>query len=301
MEAIKKTAFSYFSRKLTQSGAPIGIKHTLLSRLSTECTQDNTAVNEVLCKDQIWTFVTMQAEVIKIQTTAKPTPLPTLITYHNINLPKEKAIEATKTLINPATQSEALIFTDGSFDSEKGGGAAAICLNTDTSLLLSTEKMVCHSNHECEIIGLLAAFNLIARFQPNTFHRHYIFTDNQGVILRIMNPLLAKPGQYIYKELLKVWFCFNPNTQIDIVWCPGHSGIQGNKLADRKANDAVTLGQTLPFPLLNSLTKAKGLILNKMIAPSCQLQSRIPTGDIRLTSILSQLASGCSSLNGYLF
>lgn len=72
-------------------------------------------------------------------------------------------------------------------------------------------------------------------------------------------------------------------------------------MADRAADVAVTEGDKPPFCLLSNITKARRLILDRMLTPSRRLRSRVPNIGIQASAILSQLASGCCGLNGYLF
>lgn len=56
-------------------------------------------------------------------------------------------------------------------------------MDTDKSLLLAMGKSTVHSNHECEIVGILAAFKMIVDFAHEKYDRFRIFTDNKGTIL----------------------------------------------------------------------------------------------------------------------
>lgn len=133
------------------------------------------------------------------------------------------------------------------------------------------------------------------------FNRYNIFTDNKGAILRLMNLHAAKPGQYLYKELTNVWSLLSSDARLNVFWCPGHSGIRGNEIADKKANEAVGVGGAPPLQLYSNLTKARRAILSDHMTSNRQLRSRAPEIGIQASAILSQLASGCCSLNGYLF
>lgn len=158
LEAIMKSSFLFFTRKLTLSGGSADIRTNLLDRLTHKCTLDDSAINQGICRTQLLKFVSMQAEQIEVQLSARPFPPPCHVDYHNLDLTKPEATKATLSFINQTNSEDAFIFTDGSYDKEKGGGAAAIMLNTNSSLLVATGKNVLHSNHECEILGILAAF-----------------------------------------------------------------------------------------------------------------------------------------------
>lgn len=111
----------------------------------------------------------------------------------------------------------------------------------------------------------------------------------------------AQPGQYLFKKLTDLWSSLDPATKITLIWCPGHSGVWGNDIADEKANEAVTTGLALPFPLYSNITKAKREISNECLTPQRRLKANIPAVGIQASAILNQLDSGCCSLNSFLF
>lgn len=300
LEAIAKAAFLFFTRKMTLAGGSADIRGDLQRQLQLDRT-DDTAISKTFCRDQIQEFTALNVENMEMQLAAKPFSPPTHITYHNLEQSKTDAVKAVNTYISQAGKTKGLIFTDGSFHEDKGGGSAALMINADSSILFATGQSTLHSNHECEIIGILAAFKLIVGPAPDGFNQFSVFTNNKGAILRLKDPLAPKTGQYIYKELMNVWLHLDPKVKLNMVWCLGHWGIQGNEMADNAANTVVTEGQRPPLHILSNFTKARRLILDKTLTPSQKLRRRVPSIGIQASAILRQLATGCCSLNGYLF
>lgn len=72
-------------------------------------------------------------------------------------------------------------------------------------------------------------------------------------------------------------------------------------MADTKAREATTSGQTLDFPLFGNISKVKRTILKDRTTPARILNRRTPQMAIGDSALLSQLASGSSPLNGYLY
>lgn len=147
---------------------------------------------------------------------------------------------------------------------------------------------------------MLAAFKLIKQNHGRS-KRFFVFTDNRGVILRTQDIAVAMMGQYIYKELMTLASSLCPGTEINLVWCPGHAGIQGNEEADSWANGAAVTGPTPHLTLYVNYTKAQRQASASQIRPSSSFDKKKPRIGIRASAILSQLGSGCSNLNGYLY
>ena len=129
------------------------------------------------------------------------------------------------------------IYTDGSGIDKKIGAAA----------FNSTTGEVCHHHlggetqfnvYTAEITALQLALERLWNHQA--LSRCRIYTDSQTAIKAIERPQ-RQSGQSIIKDLLD---CIDEimdkhrHLQIDIMWIPGHSEIQGNERADAEAKKA---------------------------------------------------------------
>ncbi|KNZ51252.1 uncharacterized protein VP01_4024g1, partial [Puccinia sorghi] len=140
---------------------------------------------------------------------------------HHMELSKDLAVGATTELVLciDSSPNSVAIFTDGSFDRERGGLGAAVCPALDLALTSALGIDPFFSNHECEAVGVLLAFKL-----------------------RLLECNEEKSGQYIFLEILDVWNDIPVDLNLNLVWCPGHQGIVGNKLADRLAGECEQIG-----------------------------------------------------------
>lgn len=194
-------------------GFPLSIREDLTCRINQPLQTDKTAVNLSIVWENLLDFIQSNTEVIAVQMGAKIAPLTPNIVFQNMDLNRQEAVTNTHAIIERATDSDALIFTDGSYEKTKGGGAAALMMNTDESIWFRTGPDIIHSNHECEALGVLAALKLITtnEFAEN-FNCFTVFTDNRGVLSRKDNPLAEKPGQYIFSEMIKIALNIRPHS-----------------------------------------------------------------------------------------
>ena len=87
-----------------------------------------------------------------------------------------------------------------------------------------------------------------------------IYTDSQTAIKAIEHPQ-RQSGQSIIKDLLN---CIDEileehtQAQIEIVWIPGHSDIQGNERVDTEAKKAATDSTVTQLPRRRPLKSARG-------------------------------------------
>ncbi|KAI7940377.1 hypothetical protein MJO28_014029 [Puccinia striiformis f. sp. tritici] len=226
------------------------------------------------------------------------------VSYLNMTSSKELAKAEVKRLVvslEPYPNSIS-IFTDGSFDEAKGGASAALCLERDFFLSLALGISPDISNHECEAIGLLAFETIKLALEGAPVSDAFIFTDNRGVLEQTKNPESAQPGQYIFKEIMTIWLGLPTDIHIYFVWCPGHLGIRGNELANRLANQAVSRNSSPHRTLPGNKSKIVKRLQDKIqTTPKKKLNNRLSSLPIFQSLILSQLKSGYSPLNYYLF
>lgn len=126
------------------------------------------------------------------------------MTKLHLDMTKEDAVEATKQLVLFVDSSldSLAIYTDGSFDSEKGGAGAVICSILDIALTSALGTNPYISNHECEAIGLLLVLKLLRMVPPQQPHSlAYIFTENKGILQRVPECNKETTGQCLFNEI----------------------------------------------------------------------------------------------------
>ncbi|POW06389.1 hypothetical protein PSTT_09021 [Puccinia striiformis] len=225
--------------------------------------------------------------------------------YLNFTSSKEEAKAFVEQQVSISTDSRRSlrIFTDGSYEASRGGAGAAVCIEHNVCRMAALGVSPFISNHESEAVGLQLAFEIIKSISSTESIREvFIFTDNRGVLERMANPGGAKPGQYLFTDILSLWRSLDTDILINFVWCPGHQGILGNEVADRLADAATRLNstpdQTLPF----SLSKVSAFLKSRISpTPKKSLSKRTSSLPIHQSAILNQLDSGHSPLHYYLF
>ncbi|KNZ50838.1 uncharacterized protein VP01_4215g1, partial [Puccinia sorghi] len=175
--------------------------------------------------------------------------------FHKMKLAKEEAIGRMNLQINSQSpiKTSALKYTNGSYDREKGAGAA-ICLEADIALSLALGVNPHILNHECEAVGVLLELQLLRRrMQQSPCASAFILTDNKGV-QRLEDYHQAKTGQYLFMEIAEAWrslpedmeFNLNTASQLSQNDLNLPTGLPGPLLADQP-----TFGGALTPPLLS--------------------------------------------------
>lgn len=223
----------------------------------------------------------------------------------HMELSKDQAVGAATELVLyiDSSPNNVAIFTDGSFDRERGGSGAAVCPALDLALTSALGIDPFFSNHECEAVGVLLAFKLIKLVAgQHSFLTAFIFTDNKGVLQRLLECNEEKSGQYIFLEILDAWNDIPENLDLKLVWCPGHQGIVGNELADRLAGEATGRNNTPDRKLKVNVNKL-AMEIKRQINPVTKktLKARISTLRIGFSSLINQLLCGHSPLHQHLF
>ena len=131
---------------------------------------------------------------------------------------------------------DAIMFTDGSVKrGEKSGWAFTARVNGSTTGEGSGAVDMTASSMAMEVKAATEAL----RFLSETQHRKaVIVTDSMSMLQKIKRGLF-------YTD----WWSLIRRSQLQIItwlFCPGHSGVQGNERADKLAGDAVT-GDAMTF------------------------------------------------------
>ncbi|MBW0553335.1 hypothetical protein O181_093050 [Austropuccinia psidii MF-1] len=143
----------------------------------------------------------------------------------------------------------------------KGKGAAAIIEKENIIIkkhIPTTSKV---TDYETELVGLIlsieAARRVITKHSINgeKIGTISIFSKNQEALEKSTNPFIPSAAQYLYLEIFHNIIILKKTTSIQLWWCPGHTGVTGNELADTEAKNAALDPTTSSFELKPSLTK----------------------------------------------
>lgn len=148
-------------------------------------------------------------------------------------------IRIPKQIEDEQKKKSCVIFTDGSFIPEVGGGAA----------IATTEMTAAHaygptegiSNYEMEgmaIIIALVKFRQIIDTDPEKYSLLAIFSDSQAALGLFANPMQPNTLQYLARFLRKSHQRIPQELPISLYWTPGHEGIPLNEAADEAAKKA---------------------------------------------------------------
>lgn len=221
--------------------------------------------------------------------------------FHDLFLTDTKISAKPKvsSLISFSSQNDDTLqtFCDSSFSSDKGGADAAFCPRFNTLISLRAPANAVISNHECELLGLLAATHLaVQTYSTSPFLRLFIFVDNQGVIRRMHDPGAPKTGQVLISYITDLLRSLPKDVQVTFVWCPGHMDIHGNEVADKLTREAIDCPLTPIIPVEHSAPKIRRLLME----PHKQLKKE---SDLRigLSALILPLLSGHCPLHAYLF
>lgn len=232
----------------------------------------------------------------------------------NLGLDKESAARKVQVQIDEETeQGSMIVFTDGSYLQEKGGGAA-IALKTESEYL-SFGPVMGISNYKMEAMALSIALNhYIDALETDKIpinNTIAIFSDSQAALQLLSNPLTMRPAQYLAKHLQELVNHISPDHTVKLFWTPGHQEVELNEKADEMAKIAAeSEGERhlLPFSISCTRLHVKRLFntrggdtdrkgfktVGKLIA---QGFDRLEKGQ---AAAIFQLRSGHNPLNHYL-
>jgi ribonuclease HI len=209
---------------------------------------------------------------------------------------QEAKREVTSFLSTLDPASDLVLFTDGSAHPEEGLGASAVSSDGCSSKLAFLGPPGTASNFECELVGIRLGLEIgSAAKLPDTGARLFILTDSQAAIDRLKTPKAPKSGQYLLSQIQAVANTIPLSTQIVVRWCPGHVGILGNKLANRKAAEARNTS-LLDISIKGSIAAEKSRLIRKE-----KLWRGSPRMSFPVQSAIHQLRSGHVHLNAFLF
>ncbi|MBW0472683.1 hypothetical protein O181_012398 [Austropuccinia psidii MF-1] len=294
------------------------MKTRILKEIQETVSSHPSSIHQLIRREKIAANISTNLEII--------TPFPTkpwrrILAIENIDTTKEKATNKVKQLVQDRKPQDVHIFTDGSDIPNKGKGAAAIIMPTGTTVSRHITKTTLSTNFESELVGIKLAIELIRRElysrreKQETIGETHIFCDNQGALRKVANPTIPSTGQQLYLQISNELLSLSQLTTINLTWCPGHNGIEGNERADTEARKAasnpLTRRQTLP----TSRAKIKQRIIEenkperftpeeyKRLRVKCcpkKFNKALHKQEKAITSVIHQLRSEHVTLNAYL-
>lgn len=164
-----------------------------------------------------------------------------------------------------------VVFTNGSYIPEVGGGAAIATEDRATGHAYGPLQGI--SNYEMETMALMIAlfhFRQIVEESPHKFSALAIFSDSQAALDLLANPLQPKSLQYLTRFLLRSHKRIPPHLPVRLYWTPGHEDIDLNKQADKAAKQAAEEATTpvqLPMSLGSLLRHTRTILHTRGATP----------------------------------
>ncbi|KAI0994497.1 hypothetical protein K3495_g13685 [Podosphaera aphanis] len=213
----------------------------------------------------------------------------------------ERRVDSFQTFLQNIPKSGILVYTDGSKLSNGNAGSGYVIYQLDLKVCsgavpLGISKEIFDAEAYAALCGIQKAVGLSsARFANNV----WVFLDNLQVALQLLSLPYCSTSQSIFLKAIEFankWKTRErlPHTsegQVKIRWVPGHSGVEGNKLADLEAKK----GASMPCldPLKHSLSSLKKWQKAKKKAGmnGGESTSRHPTPNYKLSTLLDLLKS----------
>lgn len=208
------------------------------------------SIHLLIGKENLLTFSKNELEIIEPYPTPPwDTPLGEI---QNLGIKKDKAVEEVLSqVVEETSQGSMVVFTDGSYVQETGGGAAMTTTTSVESEAFGPVDGV--TNYEMELMALSLALNhYIDHIETNTSPVNKtlaIFSNSQAALQLMINPLVMGTAQYLGQHLQELIQFISPVHTIKLYWTPGHRDIELNEKADDAARTAAdTKGERISLP-----------------------------------------------------
>lgn len=144
-----------------------------------------------------------------------------------------------------------VMFTDGSYIPDVGGGAAVATEEGTAKHAYGPVEGI--SNYEMEGMALMIAlvqFRQLINLHPHRYNALAIFSDSQAALDLLTHPIQPASLQYMTRFLLRSHSYIPTNLPVRLYWTPGHEGIELNEQADKAAKDAAEdTGEQVMLPI----------------------------------------------------
>lgn len=143
------------------------------------------------------------------------------------------------------------IFTDGSVCNQTVGAAFIILDESEKSNKKAMYKLEKHATiYDAEMIAILKSLEYISTFKNSTTFN--LFTDSLSTLQALANPHNNHPIIQLIKNTIKT---IRTMHSINLMHVKGHTGVEGNELADKLANKARTHGEPVALPMGKNYVK----------------------------------------------
>jgi len=183
----------------------------------------------------------------------------------NISIDNDKCISKLSIYKQLTVNNTLNIFTDGSKTSEHTGCASVIYLNKFKKVVILNKLDINNSIFQAETSALYISLMYVSYIRINEYERINIFTDSMSLLKSLQNTKRSTNLISITRKLLSLLLKSGHN--INLCWCPSHSDIEGNEVADHYAKSTASLNTItyvpLPISYLKSVIKTNGRIIWK--------------------------------------
>ncbi|MBW0571457.1 hypothetical protein O181_111172 [Austropuccinia psidii MF-1] len=207
-------------------------KTRVLRELYKEASSYLSSIHKLINRERIANNTSPGPELINPFATK---PWRKILSIRNMGATKEEAEKRDKQLISNRNLQELLIFTDGLDIPDKVKGAAGFAVPSGLTITRHITNTTPATNFKAELIGIKLAIKLIRRElyarrdKGEQMGEVHILCDNQAALRKVADPTKPSKGQHLYLPTSNDLISLSQMIPIRLTWCPGHTGIEGNK------------------------------------------------------------------------